>query len=83
MMKKKKKIHIANWDMVCRPKFVGVLGLKKASMLSKALLAKSSWRLLQNEGLMVSKLDMKDTWKGILYWYPASSYRFSMESCNW
>lgn len=47
--------YSANWDMVCSPKFAGGLGLKKASILSQALLAKSSWMLLQNEGLMVSK----------------------------
>lgn len=73
MMKKKKKNHIANWDMVCRPKFVGDLGLKKAYMLSKALIAKSSWRLLQNEGLEIILFRYDRYLERNFIWYPASS----------
>ena len=47
-----KKIHMVNWDSVCKPKFLGGLGIKKATTMNKAMLAKTSWRMLQkDEGL--------------------------------
>ncbi|KAK9911811.1 hypothetical protein M0R45_035700 [Rubus argutus] len=45
----KKKIHMVNWDSVCKPKFLGGLGIKKATTMNKAMLAKTSWRMLQKE----------------------------------
>jgi hypothetical protein len=56
----RKKIHIVNWDSVCRPKYLGGLGIKKTANMNKAMLAKSGWRMLQNdEGLWCNILKDK------------------------
>lgn len=37
---------------MCKPKFLGGLGIKKATTMNKAMIAKTSWRMLQkDEGL--------------------------------
>ena len=47
-----KKVHLTNWDMVCRPKCSGGLGIKKTSDMNKAMLTKANWRIMQkDEGL--------------------------------
>ncbi|CAL8995808.1 unnamed protein product [Prunus brigantina] len=35
------KIHLVNWDTVCKPKFVGGLGIKNSAWMNQALLAKT------------------------------------------
>lgn len=48
----KKKIHLLNWNKVCKPKANGGLGLKKTADMNSAMLAKTSWRIVQkDEGL--------------------------------
>ncbi|KAM5573208.1 hypothetical protein ABKV19_012976, partial [Rosa sericea] len=55
-----KKIHLVKWDTVCKPKCYGGLGLKKTCMMNQALLAKTGWRLLQQEqGLGAQALNKK------------------------
>lgn len=44
----KRRIHLVAWDKLCRPKERGGIGLKRASEMNKALLAKLGWRLLTN-----------------------------------
>lgn len=36
----KKKVHLCQWSMVCRPKSKGGLGIKRACVINHALLAK-------------------------------------------
>ncbi|XP_062028805.1 uncharacterized protein LOC133744775 [Rosa rugosa] len=56
----KKKIHLANWDLVCRPKEFGGLGIKKASMMNQAMLVKIGWRMVQeDQGLWRNVLNKK------------------------
>ncbi|BFG41163.1 hypothetical protein CerSpe_274360 [Prunus speciosa] len=43
------KVHLVNWDTACKPKFAGGLGIKNSAWMNQALLAKTSWRLLQRE----------------------------------
>ncbi|XP_024190144.1 uncharacterized protein LOC112194121 [Rosa chinensis] len=45
----KRKIHLVNWDNVCKPKNRGGLGIKRTTDMNKAMLAKVSWRILQND----------------------------------
>ncbi|KAL5792680.1 hypothetical protein ACOSP7_001274 [Xanthoceras sorbifolium] len=52
----KKSVHLVNWDMVCRPKIQGGLGIKKMKMMNQALLAKAGWRLLQGDGGLWGKM---------------------------
>ncbi|CAL2275987.1 unnamed protein product [Prunus armeniaca] len=40
---------LVNWDTIHKPKRAGGLGLKKTSLMNQVLLAKPSWRLLQND----------------------------------
>ncbi|KAL6196833.1 hypothetical protein ACLB2K_032446 [Fragaria x ananassa] len=50
----KKKIHLINWEYVCKPKHRGGLGLKKTADMNQAMLVKASWRIFQNDpGLWV------------------------------
>ena len=39
--------HLVNWEVVCQDKNSGGLGIKKLSILNKALLCKWSWRFMQ------------------------------------
>jgi hypothetical protein len=55
-----KKIHMVSWDMVCRPKDKGGLGVKASSQMNQAMLAKLSWRMFQKqEGLWNDVLQKK------------------------
>lgn len=35
-----RKMHLVNWDNICKPKKEGDLGLKKFSLVNQAMLAK-------------------------------------------
>ena len=41
-----KKLHLANWEILSRPKSKGGWGLKKLSLFSQALRLKGLWRVL-------------------------------------
>lgn len=41
-----KKIHLINWDTVCRPKSMGGMGVIDLKSLNHSLLAKWMWRWL-------------------------------------
>lgn len=41
-----KKVHLANWNMVCRPKKLGGLGIRKCVDNNKAISAKLGWKLM-------------------------------------
>jgi hypothetical protein len=56
----KKKIHLVKWDTVCKPKAAGGLGIKKTMTMNRAMLAKTGWRILQqDEGLWCSIFKLK------------------------
>lgn len=40
----KKKIHLVNWEKVCKTKCKGGLGIKLDTYMNKAMVAKASWR---------------------------------------
>ena len=49
---RKKKFHLCQWSMVCRPKSKGGFGIKRACVMNQALLAKLGWRIhAKNSGL--------------------------------
>ncbi|CAL8168851.1 unnamed protein product [Prunus armeniaca] len=49
---KRSRVHLCQWDLVCRPKSKGGLGFKKTGAMNQALLAKIGWRLhIKDEGL--------------------------------
>ncbi|XP_062006018.1 uncharacterized protein LOC133723218 [Rosa rugosa] len=52
----KRKVHLSSWDLVCRPKCNGGLGIKKTTDMNKAMLAKASWRVTQNEQGLWNKI---------------------------
>lgn len=55
-----RKIHLINWEILCRPKERGGFGLKRAEGMNKALLAKLGWRLLtQGEDLWAKMIRKK------------------------
>lgn len=48
----KRKVHLANWNFVCKIKFLDSLNIKKTLEMNRAMFAKTSSRILQHdEGL--------------------------------
>lgn len=41
----KRKVHLLNWDKVCKPKNMGGLGLREARDMNIALLSKLVWKV--------------------------------------
>lgn len=42
----RKGVHYVGWDVLCRAKERGGLGLKRTAEMNKALLAKLAWRVV-------------------------------------
>lgn len=51
-----KKMHLARWDMLCRPKKLGGLGILNISNFNQALLAKWYWQWKKKEPRMWKEL---------------------------
>ena len=51
-----RKMHLLNWDKVCKLRREGGLGLKKFSIMNRAMLAKQYWRISQNPQSLISKI---------------------------
>ena len=45
-----KKLALIKWEMVCKPKELGGLGIKKLSWKNEALGAKLTWHLFVEKG---------------------------------
>lgn len=43
------KTYLVKWDIVCLPKHLGGLGIKKASLMNQAMLSKASWRIVAGD----------------------------------
>lgn len=54
--KQQKRIHMISWQTFCKPKTNGGLGLRRATDMNKAMLAKHNWRLLTDEDKLWIKL---------------------------
>ncbi|CAA7030622.1 unnamed protein product [Microthlaspi erraticum] len=53
---KQKRQHLISWERVCLPKREGGLGIRKAQDMNKALIAKLSWRVLQDTNSLWSRV---------------------------
>ncbi|PRQ37815.1 putative RNA-directed DNA polymerase [Rosa chinensis] len=54
----KKKTHLVSWELVCRPKEFGGLGIKCTKDMNQAMLAKIGWRMFQGD---------KGLWSDVLH----------------
>ena len=50
-----KKLHLINWDKICKPKRWGGLGIKKFSPMNQALLEKQYWRLINSPQSLLAR----------------------------
>ena len=50
-----KKMHLVNWDKICKPKSEGGLGLRKFGLMNQAMLAKQFWRISQHLHSLLAK----------------------------
>ncbi|XP_022159001.1 uncharacterized protein LOC111025446 [Momordica charantia] len=51
-----KKIHWLGWNTLRKPKFCGGMGFRDLELFNKALLAKQSWRILNNPDSVLAKV---------------------------
>ena len=47
---------LKNWDSICKPKFMGGLGLRKSEDFNQALLTKLAWEVQKNEDKLWVKI---------------------------
>ncbi|KAM2637494.1 hypothetical protein EV1_021984 [Malus domestica] len=60
----KKKVHLCQWSMVCKPKSKGGLGIKRACVMNQALLAKLGWRIHAKDSGLWSQIYQAKYLKG-------------------
>ncbi|KAF5450334.1 hypothetical protein F2P56_030694 [Juglans regia] len=51
-----RKFHWLSWKKMCSSKFVGGMGIKELEVFNMTLLAKQTWRLLQNKESLFHKM---------------------------
>ncbi|OMO96071.1 reverse transcriptase [Corchorus capsularis] len=51
-----KKLHMKNWDLICKPKWQGGLGIRKTAHMNGALLGKQAWRILTEPEALSTKI---------------------------
>lgn len=54
-----RKLHLINWDTICRPRNEGGLGIRKFKLMNQALIAKKSWRIIQQPQSILAKTYLK------------------------
>ncbi|BFG41860.1 hypothetical protein CerSpe_281350 [Prunus speciosa] len=52
----KNKVHLCQWDLVCRPKCKGGMGFKKSAAMNQALLSKIGWRVQNKDNGLWAKI---------------------------
>lgn len=52
----KKKVHLINWETLCKLKKEGGLRLRQAEMMNMAFLAKLGWRAINEPNSLWSRL---------------------------
>ncbi|XP_026452163.1 uncharacterized protein LOC113352568 [Papaver somniferum] len=51
-----RKLHLLGWDILCSPKAEGGSGFRKAELNNLAMLARNSWRILENPNCLLSSV---------------------------
>lgn len=49
-------MHLISWEVLCRPKERGGLGLRRSALMNKSLLVKLAWRLFHEEDATWSRI---------------------------
>jgi hypothetical protein len=55
-MEDKRKYHAVSWETICRPKYLGGLGLRKLDIMNQACILKWGWKLQNNSNDLWSKV---------------------------
>lgn len=50
-----RKLHLINWNDVCKPKSEGGVGLKRFKLMNQAMLGKQFWRIAHNPQSLLAK----------------------------
>ncbi|CAN1219300.1 Putative ribonuclease H protein At1g65750, partial [Linum perenne] len=73
-----RKIHLVNWESICKPKDQGGLGVRSAKELNQAFIMKLTWGLMKNtEALWVKVLKTKYLKQYVNGFSPCKSKRWS------
>jgi hypothetical protein len=76
--------HLANWDLIGKPKSLGGWGIRSLDWFSQALASKSLWRALFGIGLWSLTMHKKYL-KGVnvIFWLRNENYRYPLASLFW
>ncbi|KAK7855992.1 putative ribonuclease h protein [Quercus suber] len=50
-----RKLHLINWNTICRPRNEGGLGIRKFKLMNQASIAKQFWRIIQQPQSILAK----------------------------
>lgn len=63
-----RKLHLVNWNKLCKPKRFGGLGFKSFSLFNQAMITKQFWKIQENPNSLLTRTFKKK-------YFPTSSLR--------
>lgn len=54
-----RKLHLVNWNKLCKPKRFGGLGFKSFSLFNQSMIAKQFWKIQENPNSLLTRTSKK------------------------